>query len=260
MWDRTVLKEKGKAAYRANRITCIFAAFLLALTAGGGTGVPTSTADLQESYDQVNIPPEVLKMIIAALGGAVIVSFLLAVFIFNPVTVGLRHFFRQNAADSRTGLSRENIGLAFSGNYTNVVAAMFTTGMFTFLWTLCFIVPGIIKGYEWRMVPYIIAEDPEITGTEARARSAEIMNGSKWAAFVLDLSFLGWMMLGVFTLGILNLVFTNPYKAATDAELFRWLNGERDIPETGDHDRTDDTAITAVPADHDDDDEVTFIL
>ena len=259
MWDRTVLKEKGKAAYRANRITCIFAAFLLTLVSGGAS-VPTSTSTWQDSSSQLNIPPEILKMVIAVLGGAVIAGFLLAVFVFNPVQAGLKQFFRQNATDSSTGLGRENIGLAFSGNYTNIVAAMFTTDIFVFLWSLCFIVPGIIKAYSWRMVPYIIAEDPEITGTEARERSAEMMNGSKWEAFVLDLSFLGWILLGILTLGILNLVFTNPYKAATDAELFRWLNGERDISQTAQPEYMDEAEITAVPAsDDDDDDTVTFV-
>lgn len=260
MWDRKELKEKGKAAYSANRITCIFAAFLLALVSGGA-GVPTSTSTWQESSDQLNVPPEVLKMVIAILGGAVIAGFLLSVFVFNPVQTGLRQFFRQNATNSRTGLSRENIGLAFSGNYTNIVAAMFTTDIFVFLWTLCFIAPGIVKAYSWRMVPYIIAEDPEITGTEARERSAAMMDGSKWEAFVLDLSFLGWALLGALTLGILNLIFTNPYKAATDAELFRWLNGERDIP-VPQPEYMDEAEITAVPSPSGDDgeeDSVTFI-
>ena len=261
MWDRKVLKEKGKAAYRANRITCIFAAFLLTVVSGGfSTG--TSTTRLQESSDQLNIPPEMLRIIIAAVGGAMIVGFLLSVFVFNPVEVGLRQFFRQNAADSRTGLSRDNIGLAFSSNYTNVVAAKFTTGLFIFLWTLCLIVPGIIKAYSWRMVPYIIADDPEITGTEARERSAAMMDGSKWASFVLDLSFLGWILLGLLTLGILNLIFTNPYKAATDAELFRWLNGERDMPAAEVPESIVETEITAVPLpaeDDEDSDGVTFV-
>ena len=258
MWDRKELKAKGKEAYRANRITCIFAAFLLAFTSGG-TSVPTSTTSWQETSDQLNVPPEMMKMIIAVLGGAFVVGFLLSVFVFNPVQVGLREFFRQNATDKKTGLSRDNIGLAFTGNYTNIVAAMFTTGLFTFLWTLCFIVPGLIKGYAWRMVPYIMAEDPEISGTEARERSAEMMNGSKWASFVFDLSFLGWSLLGLLTLGILNLVFTNPYKAASDAELFRWLNGERDLPPAAEPVYAEEAAITAVPAaDDGDEDEITF--
>lgn len=246
MWDRKVLKEKGKAAYRANRVTCIFAAFLLTVVSGGAS-VPTSTTSWQQTSEDLNIPPEVLKWIIAVLGGAFIVGFLLSVFVFNPVEVGLRQFFRQNAVNSKTGLSRDNIGLAFSSNYTNVVAAKFTTDLFIFLWTLCLIVPGIIKAYSWRMVPYIIAEDPEITGTEARERSAAMMDGSKWASFVLDLSFLGWILLGVLTLGILNLVFTNPYKAAADAELFRWLNGERDAPSAVQPEYMDEAEITAVP-------------
>ena len=264
MWDRKVLKEKGKAAYRANRVTCIFAGFLLTFVSGS-TSFTTSTSSWQETSDQLNIPPDLLKAIIAAAGGAVIIGFLLSVFVFAPVQVGLREFFRQNATDSRTGLSRENIGLAFSEHYTNVVASMFTTALFTFLWTLCFIVPGVIKAYSWRMVPYIIAEDPDITGTEARVKSAQMMNGSKWAAFVLDLSFLGWFLLGLLTLGILNLVFTSPYKYATDAELYRWLIGDRREPLPAEPVKIDDTAepaVTAIPSkdEEDEDDEVDFII
>ena len=268
MWDRTVLKEKGKAAYRANRVTCIFAGFLLTLVSGS-TSISTSTTSWQETGDQLNIPPDLLKMIIAMAGGAVIAGFLLSVFLFGPVQVGLREFFRQNATDSKTGLSRENIGLAFSESYTNVVASMFTTALFTFLWTLCLIVPGVIKAYSWRMVPYIIAGNPDITGTEARERSAAMMNGNKWAAFVLDLSFLGWFLLGILTLGILNLVFTSPYKYATDAELYRWLIGDRTEPKAAEPVKETpaasaiETEVTAVPTpepEKDDEDEVDFII
>lgn len=258
MWDRKELKAKGKEAYRANRITCIFAAFLLSLVAGGSS-LGTSSTNLQQTSEDMNLSPEMVKMIIAIVGGAVIVGFLLSVFVCNPVKAGLREFFRQNATNSKTGLSRENIGLAFSGNYTNIVAAMFTTDLFVFLWTLCFIVPGVIKAYSWRMVPYIVAENPEISGTEAREMSADMMNGSKWDAFVFDLSFLGWAILGIFTLGILNLVFTNPYKAASDAELFRWLNGERDLPQVPQPEYMDEAEITAIPAPSEDEDEITFV-
>ena len=253
MWDRKVLKVKGKAAYQANRVTCIFAAFLLTLVTGGA-GATTSTTTWKQSSDNLNIPPEMLKIIIAVIGVAVIIGFLLSVFICNPVKMGLKAFFRQNASNSRTGLSRDNIGLAFSGDYTNIVAALFTTDLFIFLWSLCFIIPGCIKSYSWRLVPYIIAEDPEITGSEARERSAEMMNGSKWAAFVMDLSFLGWALLGGLTLGILNIIFTNPYKDATDAELYRWLRGERDAAPIPQPEYMDEAEITAVPAPADEDD------
>ena len=137
----------------------------------------------------------------------------------------LQKFFIDNATDHTTGLNRNNIGVAFNENYMKVVGSMFTTGLFTALWCLLLIFPGIYKAYCWRLVPYIISENPGITGAEARDRSAMMMNGSKWDSFVLDLSFLGWKILGAFTLGILNIVFTNPYQDATNAELYLTLSG-----------------------------------
>ncbi len=265
MWDRKELKAKGKAAYRANRITCILAALLLMIASGagfGGTGASTSMSrildddnssitqnaddyfddyddigdyDDADDYDDIDEIPELsgdssIPPVVAIIFGIVllvvlVVSIALSIFLLNPLAVGLRKFFVDNATDHTTGLTKKNVGLAFSGNYKRVVGSMFTTGLFTALWTLLFIIPGIYKAYCWRMVPFIISEDPTITGSEARARSAQMMNGSKWAAFVLDLSFFGWMFLGVFTLGILNLVFTNPYICATDAELYLTLSG-----------------------------------
>ena len=78
-----------------------------------------------------------------------------------------------------------------------------------------------------------------MTGAEAREYSAQLMEGSKMDAFVLDLSFIGWFLLGALTFGILNLFWTTPYKAATDAELYLALATPNQIPET-------DTYVTAV--------------
>jgi uncharacterized membrane protein len=113
-----------------------------------------------------------------------------------------------------------NVGSVFGRDYRNIVFSMLGTQLINMLWTLLLIVPGIYKAYCWRLVPFIIADNPEISGKEARARSAAMMNGSKWASFVLDLSFIGWKLVGAITLGILNIVFTNPYEAATEAELY----------------------------------------
>ena len=114
-------------------------------------------------------------------------------------------------------------------------------------------VPGMT---EYLRIPYIRLSLGMITNRY----EAEMMNGSKWASFVLDLSFLGWILLGLLTLGILNLVFTNPYKDATDAELFRWLNGERDAPVIPQPEYMDEAEITAIPAPaEEEEDEVTFV-
>jgi len=116
-----------------------------------------------------------------------------------------------------------NVGLGFGANYRDIVFSMLGTQLITMLWTILLIVPGIYKAYCWRLVPFIIADDPGISGKKARAMSAKMMNGSKWASFVLDLSFIGWKLVGAITLGIVNIVFTNPYEAATDTELYLTL-------------------------------------
>ncbi|MBE6027742.1 MAG: DUF975 family protein [Clostridiales bacterium] len=243
MWDRKELKAKGKAAYKANRVTCIIASFLLLIAtgaAGGGASagsnldsVPESNqsidstldSTLNGSFDGSFLTPAVITLIIVVVFIAIAIGVSLGIFLLNPLQVGLQKFFVDNATDHTTGLNRGNIGVAFNEHYMKVVGSMFTTGLFTALWCLLLLFPGIYKAYCWRLVPYIISENPDITGAEARERSAMMMNGSKWDSFVMDLSFLGWKILGAFTLGILNLVFTNPYQDATNAELYLTLSG-----------------------------------
>ena len=70
------------------------------------------------------------------------------------------------------------------------------------------------------MVPYLLAEYPDMSRQEAFARSKEMMYGQKWRAFVLDLSFLGWNILSGITFGIVGLFYGRPYQDATDAELY----------------------------------------
>ena len=76
--------------------------------------------------------------------------------------------------------------------------------------------PGIIKSYAYRMVPYILADNPKMDAMEAIALSRKMMDGQKWNTFVLDLSFLGWYLLGILALGI-GTLFVHPYKFSTDA-------------------------------------------
>lgn len=84
--------------------------------------------------------------------------------------------------------------------------------VFIFLWSLLFLIPGVIKHYSYRMVPYILADDPEIGAMDAITLSRQMMDGHKWNTFVLDLSFLGWDLLSALTLGLLGVFYVNPYK------------------------------------------------
>ena len=88
------------------------------------------------------------------------------------------------------------------------------TEVFTFLWTLLFIVPGIIKSISYSAAPYIMAENPTISAMDALDESKRIMDGHKMDYFVLTLSFIPWMLLGVLTLGI-ALIYAVPYMDMT---------------------------------------------
>ena len=73
------------------------------------------------------------------------------------------------------------------------------------------------------MIPYILAENPKIQRKKAFKLSKEMMKGNKWKTFILDLSFLGWELLSIFTFGLLNIFYINPYKVATTVELYEVL-------------------------------------
>ena len=71
----------------------------------------------------------------------------------------------------------------------------FLIGLFTFLWSLLFVIPGMIKSLSYAMTPYILAEHPEMTATEAITESRRVMDGNKWRLFCLGISFIGWNLL-----------------------------------------------------------------
>ena len=96
------------------------------------------------------------------------------------------------------------------------------TSIFKFLWDLT-IIGGIIKYYSYFMVPYIVAENPNIKPLDAINLSRKMMKGHKWECFVLDLSFIGWDILGFLTIGLLSLFFVNPYKEAVYCEYYAYI-------------------------------------
>ena len=107
-----------------------------------------------------------------------------------------------------------------SGHYVNIVLTMFLRDLFTALWSLLLVVPGIVKHYEYLMVPYIIAENPAMDYKEAFQISKQMMDGEKMEAFIMDLSFLGWYLLSAVTCGLLAIFYVNPYVQASFAEMY----------------------------------------
>ena len=101
-------------------------------------------------------------------------------------------------------------------------AQAFLRNLYTFLWGLLLVIPGIIKGLSYAMTPYIMAEEPELTASEAIQKSMLMMDGHKWELFVLHLSFIGWSILAAIPLNLGHLIL-NPYRNAADAAFYREL-------------------------------------
>lgn len=113
---------------------------------------------------------------------------------------------------------------AYFSRWRTAIAARFLTSLYTFLWTLLFIIPGILASYSYAMTGYILAENPEMSAGEAIARSKEMMDGNRWRLFCLQFSFIGWGILCAFTCGIGNLWLV-PYKQAAEAAFYREISG-----------------------------------
>lgn len=223
MWNRRELKARGKAAFKANYWNCVLVALILTALIGGGAAAGRDRAQnasgetsLVEELRQA--PVQVLGVIGGALIGVSAIASAVKFLVFNPLEVGCKRFFLVN---SDTPAELNELGYGFQNGYGNMVVSMFLRDLFTFLWALLFIIPGIVKSYSYAMVPYILAENPDLSGTEAIRISQQMMKGHKWRAFVLDLSFIGWYVLAVLTAGIAEVLWVAPYVGATDAELYK---------------------------------------
>ncbi len=164
-------------------------------------------------------------------GGIIVVAVLWSTFLVNPIAVGYRRFFMLN----RSGQGKfSDLFSSFCPKYVNIVKGMFTTNLIIFGWSLLLIIPGIIKSYQYFFVPFILCENPGMSGTRAREISKSMTDGHKFHIFVLGLSFFGWILLGTVIavpatlltcclLGIGGTIAFTPlagYMAATYAELY----------------------------------------
>ncbi len=152
-------------------------------------------------------------LIIGAAGATFIGGLILA----GPMMFGLAAFFLWFARRQTPQI--ETLFSGFSYCFVNSMLAGILTTVFTFLWSLLFVVPGIIKMYGYSMTMYVLADHPEMNAMEAIAESQRIMQGNKWRLFCLDLSFIGWILLCGLTCGILTL-WVAPYQQTARAEFY----------------------------------------
>ena len=239
MWDRKEVKARGKKYFKGNYWKSVLCALLLSVLACGSgissrfssgdddmddSGTSEAINDLSNDLDSVDTTTAA-TIIAAIVGIALIVSiffFLLKIFVFNPLQVGCYGFFNENAGGYNPDLGIIKTGFT---RYGHTFATLFLRDIFLILWTLLLIFPGVIKSYSYRMVPFILRDHPEMSAREVITASRRLMDGNKWKVFVFDLSYIGWFLLSILTLGLLNIFWTEPYRQNANAVIYRSLIG-----------------------------------
>lgn len=167
------------------------------------------------STDDVNL--NTAKAALVVISGF---ALLIRILVINPIAVGEKRVFLESINYRKTKFS--TIVFPFKRKrYKDIIEAMFVVRLYQLLWNIT-IVGGIIKHYSYLMVPYILAENPNIHSKDAIKISKEMMKGNKWKAFLLDFSFLGWEILNLFTLGLVG-IYYGPYYTSTFTELYNEL-------------------------------------
>lgn len=162
---------------------------------------------------------------------SVLLSLAFWLFVQEIYTVALRRVVLEGEEYEKVSLSR----LTFpwrEGRWKRVAGAMLRCTIYQFLWW-CTIVGGMIKQYSYYLVPYILAENPTLTGREAITLSRRMMKGHKWQCFVCELSFFGWTLLAGMTFGLSQLLFSAPYRAAFFGRYYAYVRTDakaRNVP------------------------------
>ena len=233
-----LLKERARNALKGNWGTAIVAMLVAALFGSGSSGnvnfqinSGSSNTDSFEGTELEDILSQIEPFweqygnlilgfiaIFATLGAIIsIVMFVLG----SIVNLGY-HKFNLDLVDG----NKISVGTLFSyfKHWKNAILANLLVSIFTTLWSLLCIIPGIVAGYKYAMVPYILAENPEIGPREAINKSTEMMYGHKWQLFCLHFSFIGWHLLCILTCGI-GYFWLTPYINATVANFYREISG-----------------------------------
>jgi len=223
MWTRVELKTRAKNVLKVTYWKSFVVSLVLLIAGAYGSGGSGGRAGRNGSdyYNGQFGPDSDFLLGMLAIFSVIAVIFLLyRILIGYGLEVGGRRYFKQ-ATQSDVNMSY--LGYAFKKDrYWDVVKSMLYRGVLTFLWFLLLIIPGIIKSYAYSMVPYILADNSNIGYQRALELSNNMTEGHKFDMFVLDLSFIGWYLLGGLLFGI-GALFVRPYDDATKAELYMVL-------------------------------------
>lgn len=170
----------------------------------------------------------IFSLITGLLGGIPIFGSIISIIIAGPLTFGLISCFLKLVRNDEFRF--ENLFDGFK-NFASSFLLMLLIGIFIFLWSLLLIIPGIIAAYRYSMAFYILNDNPKMGAMDALRESKKMMVGYKGKLFFLSLSFIGWTILSVLTLGI-GFLWLIPYMNTTTANFYQNLKdaSETEIP------------------------------
>ena len=206
------IKNSALAALKGNWapavLGAIFFTFATCLITSPGYCANMAAFDMP-FFNSIN--PKLLKLFSNS-------SFLLNFFLLYPLSLGYSVAHKELLQNGDAAITRNTVRLAFSDYVRNAVSILLVY-LYTILWTLLFIVPGIIKGLAYSLTPFIVKDNPQLSPNEAINLSMKMMKGHKFDLFYLYLSFIGWIFLAILTLGI-GLLWVIPYMQTSMAAFY----------------------------------------
>lgn len=206
-------KNAALAALRGNWASAVLGTLVVAVIACPIVGA----SSLYELFNPDMFAYGVPSSLYGISGGTT----LLSLFVLLPLTVGFTYAFNALYVYSNPNILANSFGYGFK-IYFRAILGMLLVQIFTFLWALLLIVPGIIKAYSYAMTPYILVDNPELSIREAIRRSQRMMVGQKFNLFYLQLSFIGWFFLACITGGI-GFLWLAPYYRTSEAAFYQNL-------------------------------------
>lgn len=228
-------RQIARDALKGMWTAAVIVGLIAALLGGTGSSGPELTFEINEygaglefsvanqtiystwgGFDAGILAGAAVYVIIAALVMAVIYFILGSVVGVGYANFNLRLVDRRNPG-------YENL-FEYFRYWKNTAATKLLCSVYVLLWSLLFIIPGIVASYSYAMTDFILAENPELRASEAASASKEMMEGNRWRLFCLQFSFIGWGILCTLTAGIGNLWLT-PYEQAAKAAFYREISG-----------------------------------
>ena len=222
--DRPALKRKAKETLRSHSPRIYLAGILCSLlTTVGVTATEWPTIRLlirAKSLEEMLYLYE--NSTAVSTGFALSIATLAMTLFVNLVTYGWQLFTLRASREEETG-GAETLFSCFQ-QFWRFLLAQLLMNLFITLWSLLFVIPGIIAAFAYSQTIYIMLDNPQISPLEAIGASKQLMRGHKFEYFTLQLSFLGWAYLSIFTFGLLG-IWLNPYMQVTMANYYNALTG-----------------------------------